>query len=182
MAGLDGIKNKIHPGDAMDKDLYDLPAEELQEIPTVCGSLREAMLEILDADREFLKAGGVFDDDQIDAYIELRMKKSSGSKCLAAPGKSSQLAATASKKKTFQDTKGRPWPDPFFRSIQRKASAGARLRELTAIGVNLVMSTDDHLVTPAGKNSRTLIQGSGKGLFLCRDDTAPGPGGIFRAT
>jgi len=74
MAGLDGIKNKIHPGDAMDKNLYDLPAEELAEIPTVCGSLREA-LENLDADREFLKAGGVFDDDQIDAYIELKMEE-----------------------------------------------------------------------------------------------------------
>ncbi|TFF20762.1 type I glutamate--ammonia ligase [Jiella endophytica] len=72
MAGLDGIKNKIHPGAAMDKDLYDLPAEELKEIPTVCRSLREAM-ESLDADRDFLKAGGVFDDDQIDAFIDLKM-------------------------------------------------------------------------------------------------------------
>jgi glutamine synthetase len=74
MAGLDGIKNKIHPGEAMDKDLYDLPAEELKEIPTVCGSLREA-LESLDKDREFLTAGGVFDDDQIDAYIALKMEE-----------------------------------------------------------------------------------------------------------
>ena len=72
MAGLDGIKNKIHPGEAMDKDLYDLPPEELKEIPTVCRSLREAM-ENLDADRDFLKAGGVFDDDQIDAFIDLKM-------------------------------------------------------------------------------------------------------------
>ncbi|MEF2072345.1 type I glutamate--ammonia ligase [Consotaella aegiceratis] len=72
MAGLDGIKNKIHPGEAMDKDLYDLPPEELKDIPTVCRSLREA-LEHLDADRDFLKAGGVFDDDQIDAYVELKM-------------------------------------------------------------------------------------------------------------
>src|SRR5918994_5435699 len=68
MAGLDGIKNKIHPGKAMDKDLYDLPPKELKKIPTVCGSLREA-LENLDRDRGFLKAGGVFDDDQIDSYI-----------------------------------------------------------------------------------------------------------------
>jgi glutamine synthetase len=74
MAGLDGIKNKIHPGDAMDKNLYDLPPEELAEIPTVCRTLREAM-ESLDADRDFLKAGGVFDDDQIDAYIELKMEE-----------------------------------------------------------------------------------------------------------
>ncbi|MEX0345282.1 MAG: type I glutamate--ammonia ligase [Rhizobiaceae bacterium] len=74
MAGLDGIKNKIHPGDAMDKDLYDLPPKELKEIATVCGSLREALAS-LDADRAFLKAGGVFDDDQIDAYIELKMEE-----------------------------------------------------------------------------------------------------------
>lgn len=74
MAGLDGIKNKIHPGDAMDKDLYELPKEELKEIPTVCASLREA-LDSLDADRDFLKAGGVMDDDFIDAYIELKMQE-----------------------------------------------------------------------------------------------------------
>ncbi len=74
MAGLDGIKHKIHPGDAMDKNLYDLPPEELSEIPTVAASLREA-LECLDTDREYLKAGGVFDDDQIDAYIELKMEE-----------------------------------------------------------------------------------------------------------
>ena len=72
MAGLDGITNKIHPGDPMDKDLYELPKEELKLIPTVCGSLREA-LENLSKDRDFLKAGGVFDDDQIDSYIELKM-------------------------------------------------------------------------------------------------------------
>lgn len=71
MAGLDGIKNKIHPGDAMDKDLYDLPAEEAAEIPTVAESLKEA-LQALDADREFLTAGGVFSDDFIDSYIKLK--------------------------------------------------------------------------------------------------------------
>jgi glutamine synthetase len=74
MAGLDGIKNKLNPGDAMDKDLYDLPPEELKDIPTVSGSLREALAS-LDADRDFLKAGGVFDDDQIDAYLELKMEE-----------------------------------------------------------------------------------------------------------
>jgi glutamine synthetase len=74
MAGLDGIENKIHPGDAMDKDLYDLPPEEAKSIPQVCGSLREA-LAALDADRKFLTKGGVFDDDQIDAYIELKMEE-----------------------------------------------------------------------------------------------------------
>ena len=71
MAGLDGIKNKIHPGDAMDKDLYDLPPEELKGIPTVCGSLREA-LQALAADHEFLLAGDVFSKDQIESYIELK--------------------------------------------------------------------------------------------------------------
>jgi len=71
MAGLDGIQNKIHPGDAADKDLYDLPAEELAEYPTVCATFDEALV-ALDQDREFLKAGGVFDDDMIDAYIELK--------------------------------------------------------------------------------------------------------------
>jgi len=74
MAGLDGIKNKIDPGDPMDKDLYDLEPEEAAEIPQVCGSLREA-LENLDGDRDFLKAGNVFNDDQIDAYIELKMEE-----------------------------------------------------------------------------------------------------------
>jgi len=74
MAGLDGIQNKIHPGEAMDKDLYDLPAEEALDIPTVCHSLDQA-LEALDADREFLTAGGVFTDDMIDAYIELKMEE-----------------------------------------------------------------------------------------------------------
>ncbi len=70
MAGLDGIQNKIHPGDAMDKDLYDLPPEELKDIPTVCGSLRQA-LDSLDVDRDFLKKGDVFTDDSIDAYMGL---------------------------------------------------------------------------------------------------------------
>jgi len=72
MAGLDGIQNKIHPGDAMDKDLYDLPPEEEKKIPTVCYSLDMA-LEALNKDRAFLKVGGVFTDDMIDAYIGLKM-------------------------------------------------------------------------------------------------------------
>jgi len=74
MAGLDGIENKIHPGEPMDKDLYSLPPEELANVPTVCGSLREA-LEALDADRDFLKKGGVFTDDQIDGYMELKWEE-----------------------------------------------------------------------------------------------------------
>ncbi|HIF9189747.1 TPA: glutamate--ammonia ligase [Photobacterium damselae] len=71
MAGLDGVINKIHPGEAMDKDLYDLPAEEAAEIPTVAESLKDA-LQYLDDDREFLTAGGVFSNDFIDSYIKLK--------------------------------------------------------------------------------------------------------------
>ncbi|MDA7963385.1 type I glutamate--ammonia ligase [Ruegeria sp.] len=74
MAGLDGIKNKIDPGEAMDKNLYDLPAEELADIPTVCGSLREA-LEALASDHDFLLQGDVFTKDQIDGYIALKMEE-----------------------------------------------------------------------------------------------------------
>ncbi len=74
MAGLDGIKNKIDPGEAMDKNLYDLPAEELADIPTVCGSLREA-LEELQANGDFLLAGDVFTKDQIEGYVALKMEE-----------------------------------------------------------------------------------------------------------
>jgi glutamine synthetase len=74
LAGLDGIKNKLDPGPAIDKDLYDLPPAELKQIPTVCGSLREA-LGYLEKDRAFLKAGGVFDDDFLDAYTDLKMQE-----------------------------------------------------------------------------------------------------------
>ncbi|MEW6353711.1 MAG: glutamate--ammonia ligase [Pseudomonadota bacterium] len=74
MAGLDGIQNKIHPGEAMDKDLYDLPPEEEKKIPKVCHSLDMA-LEHLDKDRKFLTAGGVFTNDVIDAYIDLKMQE-----------------------------------------------------------------------------------------------------------
>ncbi len=74
MAGLDGVKNKIHPGDSADKDLYDLPPEELTEYPTVCTSLEEA-LNALNEDRAFLTEGGVFTDDAIDAYIDLKSEE-----------------------------------------------------------------------------------------------------------
>ncbi|GLK63853.1 type I glutamate--ammonia ligase [Paracoccus kondratievae] len=74
MAGLDGIKNKIDPGPASDKDLYDLPPEELAEIPTVCGSLREA-LEELEKDMDFLLAGDVFTRDQLEGYIKLKWEE-----------------------------------------------------------------------------------------------------------
>jgi len=74
MAGLDGIQNKIHPGDAMDKNLYDLPPEELKQVPTVCRSLREA-LESLEADNDFLRKGDVFTGDFISSYIDLKMEE-----------------------------------------------------------------------------------------------------------
>jgi glutamine synthetase len=74
MAGLDGIQNKLHPGEPADKDLYDLEPEEAAHIPTVCHSLDMA-LEHLDKDRDFLKRGGVFTDDVIDAYIGLKMQE-----------------------------------------------------------------------------------------------------------
>lgn len=74
MAGLDGIENRIHPGEPMDKDLYDLPPAELQNVPTVCGSLREALAS-LNADNDFLKKGGVFTEDQISSYIALKMEE-----------------------------------------------------------------------------------------------------------
>ena len=74
MAGLDGIENKLNPGDPIDKNLYDLPPEELEKVPTVCGSLRQACEE-LDKDRAFLKKGNVFTDDAIDAYLELKMEE-----------------------------------------------------------------------------------------------------------
>src|SRR5438874_2977475 len=74
MAGLDGVQNKIHPGDPADKNLYDLPPEEDAKIPTVCSSLDQA-LEYLDKDREFMTRGGVFSNDMIDAYIALKMEE-----------------------------------------------------------------------------------------------------------
>ncbi len=74
MAGLDGVQNKIHPGDPMDKNLYELPPEELKDVPTVCHSLREAA-GALDADREFLLKGDVFTNDQIDGYLTLKWEE-----------------------------------------------------------------------------------------------------------
>jgi glutamine synthetase len=73
MAGLDGIQNKLDPGSAMDKDLYDLPPAELKKIPTVCGSLREA-LGSLEKDNDYLTKGGVFDKDFLESYIDLKFQ------------------------------------------------------------------------------------------------------------
>jgi glutamine synthetase len=74
LAGLDGIQNKTHPGDPLDKNLYDLPAEESKNIPEVAYSLEQA-LGCLNEDREYLKVGGVFTDDLIDTYIDLKMEE-----------------------------------------------------------------------------------------------------------
>src|SRR5262249_25081068 len=74
MAGLDGVQNKIHPGDPVDKNLYDLPPEEAKKVPNVCSSLEQA-LEYLDKGREFLTRGGVFSNDMLDAYIEVKMEE-----------------------------------------------------------------------------------------------------------
>ena len=74
MAGLDGIQNRIHPGDAIDKNLYDLPPEELAAVPTVCGSLRQAC-DALREDMDFLTKGDVFNKDALEAYLELRMEE-----------------------------------------------------------------------------------------------------------
>jgi glutamine synthetase len=74
MAGLDGIQNKIHPGDAMDKDLYDLPKEEAVNIPTVAETFQEA-LDSLEKDHEFLTRGGVFTEDMIAGYVELKREE-----------------------------------------------------------------------------------------------------------
>jgi glutamine synthetase len=74
MAGLDGIQNRLHPGEAMDKNLYDLPPAELADVPTVCGSLREA-LDALEADMDFLLKGDVFGREQIQAYVELKREE-----------------------------------------------------------------------------------------------------------
>jgi glutamine synthetase len=71
MAGLDGIQNKIEPADPVDKDLYDLPPEELAKVPQVPGSL-DAALEALEADNEFLRAGGVFTEDLIETWIDYK--------------------------------------------------------------------------------------------------------------
>ena len=84
MAGLDGIRNRIHPGDPMDKDLYDLPSEEKKNIPTVCPTL-DIALDYLDKDRAFLKEGDVFTDDLIDAYIDLKMQEVTKLRMSTAP-------------------------------------------------------------------------------------------------
>jgi glutamine synthetase len=84
MAGLDGVENKIHPGEAATKDLYHLPPEEDKLVPTVCHSLDMA-LDYLDKDRAFLTKGGVFTDSMLDAYIELKMGEVNRGRIEVAP-------------------------------------------------------------------------------------------------
>ncbi len=74
MAGLDGIDNKIHPGEPLERNLYEMTEEEISDLPTVCRSLREACRE-LNRDRDFLKKGGVFSDDLIDGYLRLKREE-----------------------------------------------------------------------------------------------------------
>ncbi|MFC0269073.1 glutamate--ammonia ligase [Kushneria aurantia] len=84
MAGIDGIRNKIHPGEAMDKNLYDLPPEEALNVPTVASSLEEA-LNALKEDHSFLTEGGVFTEDAIEAYIELKMEEVTAVRMVPSP-------------------------------------------------------------------------------------------------
>ena len=111
MAGLDGIQNKIDPGDAMDKNLYDLPPAELAKIPTVAGSLREA-LDSLDKDRDFLKTGGVMTDDMIDAYIELKHGREHALRDDAAPGRVRHVLLRLIRS-AHRELKGRSTGRPF---------------------------------------------------------------------
>ena len=99
MAGLDGIQNKIHPGDPADKDLYDLEPEEAKHIPTVCHSLDMA-LEHLDKDREFLTRGGVFTNDVIDAYIGLKMQEITRFRMSHPPGRDRDVLQLLSARRT----------------------------------------------------------------------------------
>jgi glutamine synthetase len=109
MAGLDGIKNKLDPG----KDLYDLPKEELKNVPTVRGSMREA-LESLDKDRALLKSGGVFDDDFIDSYIEQKMSEVARFEMTPHPGRVRPVLFVVSfLRRRFWKCEGRPGGRPF---------------------------------------------------------------------
>ncbi len=112
MAGLDGIENKIHPGGPMDKDLYALPPEELAKVPQVCGLLREALGQPDQADHEFLKKGGVFSQDFIDSYIEL---KYGGSVCLRAHAASDRVqdVLLGLIERSSETRKGAGLPAPF---------------------------------------------------------------------
>jgi hypothetical protein len=112
MAGLDGIENKIHPGEPSDKDLYDLPPEELAGIPTVCASLREA-LEELEKDHDFLLKGDVFTKDQIEGYMELKWEESTSSS--TPPTRSSTACTTAADRRLSRDTGRGPEGPRLFR-------------------------------------------------------------------
>ena len=74
MAGLDGIENKIEPGEPMERNLYEMSSDEIKELPTVCGSLREAC-RALNRDRNFLTKGDVVTDDMIDGYLHLKREE-----------------------------------------------------------------------------------------------------------
>ena len=158
MAGLDGIKNKIDPGPAMDKDLYDLPPKELKKIPTVCGSLREALAN-LDKDRAFLKAGDVFNDDFIDSYIDLKMADVQRLRDDAAPGRVRHvLQLLSGRARDGRGRPGRPFRLAGLTWIRRRASADDR-------AVRGVVKAAARTSSP----SRTTARGFSAVLAIARD-------------
>ena len=150
MAGLDGIQNKIHPGDPMDKDLYDLPPEELKDIPTVCGSLREA-IGALEADHDFLLAGDVFSTDQIESYIELKWERGVSLSSTRRTRSSSRCTTRSEARGT--DAKGRAFARPFF-AMSRQAEALAPLRGLDPPQDRVAQKPADGLVFPRAAEGR----------------------------
>ena len=133
MAGLDGVENKIHPGEAATKDLYHLPPEEDAKIPTVCSSLEQA-LDNLDKDRAFLTKGGVFTDAYIDAYIELKMQDVQRMRMTTHPVEfdmyySAVMQAPASARRPGNE--GGPATGRFFLALYaRRSRGGCRPRDV----------------------------------------------------
>ena len=125
MAGLDGVENKIHPGEAATKDLYHLPPEEDAKIPTVCSSLEQA-LEYLDKDRAFLTKGGVFTDAYIDAYIELKMQEVTRFRMTTHPVEFDMYYSLCRRAAAARRSEGTALPSPF------RCSSGPRSAAIAA--------------------------------------------------
>ena len=141
MAGLDGVENKIHPGEAASKDLYHLPPEEDALIPTVCHSLDQA-LEYLDKDRAFLTKGGVFTDAYIDAYIDLKMQEVTRFRMATAPGRVRHvLLAVSSTCSASSVKKGTACGRPFSFGGNLREGAGFELHENAGFAAHY---THDH--------------------------------------
>ena len=134
MAGLDGVENKIHPGEAATKDLYHLPPEEDAKIPTVCHSLDQA-LDYLDKDRAFLTKGGVFTDAYIDAYIELKMQEVTRFRMTTHPVEFDMYysAVAAAPARDAVHSKGRRAPS-LFRWARQRLRDNAALRHEGSAG------------------------------------------------